>query len=689
MDIKKRLSKDGEKLLNIDIFSPTKRDIATLKEVLKLNIYSLDKNFEEEGLFSTTIFGPVGSSVRNETFGYIDLGIKLLHPLIYQHIMSLGVKYKDIIYGNKKAVWNEETNDFNIVEEGGQYGLMFFIKHMDKLNLVYGDSDQRNSKITMVKSYGREYDIRYMLVLPAGLRDYFEKDGKGSEDEVNDIYRAIIGMANNLKSMNPEDEEDLELLNPIIVKIQEKFLEVYEYFKTILSGKKGVILSMWAKTAVMGGTRNVITPSTKLIEDLDSIDKIGFNDTTVGLYQYISGISPIAKNRIKTIFMDRVINSANTEAYMFNKNFEKESITILPKDSRKWLTYDGMTKVISSLGQESTRYAPVTIGGYYPILVDDNNGTVKVYFPGDEVVKTKTLRPISYMELMYLAVYDVRKKYPCEVVRFPVTGVGSSYISNVYLKTTVTARTVKVIMDGIEKEVFNYPILSERPYNSCSVNYSRLGPLGADHDGDQISVNFIMLDEPLEEARKLFEDLKYYISPDGKLTYSCEVDPNKFLMLELTMDEPYDVSLSFKKYDREVIKNKNSIEKDLAKAFKGTGSELSKDSLKEWSKDKFYVIKHNGIYIGCFVFNYVRKGLTDEKYLKYNQYTEETSYTLVKELVCSIEDKRKEVLHYIKHYISPDDELMIIPKNKNIEKDLKENGFSKNKEVYVLRKNNE
>ena len=70
---------------NIDLLILDKNKTKQLKPITKLNIFETSsQNFDPDGLYSTEIFGPVGSELRNDSFAYIDLKIKILHPLVYQ-----------------------------------------------------------------------------------------------------------------------------------------------------------------------------------------------------------------------------------------------------------------------------------------------------------------------------------------------------------------------------------------------------------------------------------------------------------------------------------------------------------------------------------------------------------------------------------------------------------------------------
>ena len=92
----------------------------------------------------------------------------------------------------------------------------------------------------------------------------------------------------------------------------------------------------------------------------------------------------------------------------------------------------------------------------------------------------KYLRPITYAELVYIAIYDVKDKYPGFLTRYPVTGLGGIYPTNIYVKTTIIGRSVNFKMPGYEKVMSEYPILTEEFVSSLSPHISHISRLGAD-----------------------------------------------------------------------------------------------------------------------------------------------------------------------------------------------------------------
>ena len=90
---------------NIDLLIPTANDLKTLRPVTALDIMQVNtRNFHSEGLFSIETFGKVGDARRNQTFGYINLGISVFHPIVFKALGDLKALYKEILSGKAYAI---------------------------------------------------------------------------------------------------------------------------------------------------------------------------------------------------------------------------------------------------------------------------------------------------------------------------------------------------------------------------------------------------------------------------------------------------------------------------------------------------------------------------------------------------------------------------------------------------------
>jgi len=531
-----------EKLLpfNISLLVLNKKVISMLGEVKSLAIFEANsKNLDPDGLFSTDIFGPIGSEKRNTTPGYIDIKIKVMHPLIYKYVTALKSMYAGIMERKVYAVWDDKEKDFILSdEENGDTGYDFFLEHADDINFLDNKSDMRESRIEVIKKYGINNTLLdKWLVLPAGLRDYtVNENNQPSEDEINGVYRKLMNLT-RLFNNTDLSKNDMIVINPTKIKIQKVLVDIYEHFISLLDGKNKFIEGKWAKRAISFGTRNVITSLPISINNLDD-PAPGFNDTTVGIYQYAISISPITKNKLHNVFISRIMNDETTIARLIDpKTMKSKNIEIKPDTKNTWMSYDGLDSILHKMEQDIIKKQYVIIDGCYPALVYNNHKEVKLIFNTDEItddMKPSHIKPITYLEMLYLAIHDTSKNRYSTFTRYPVAALGGIYTTKVYIKTTVKASKLKFTDNMTTYVLPEYPILSEEVYNSMSPHNSRLGRLVGDFDGDMCSLNTFESDDSNTEVAKLMNSKEYYLAPDGSLTFSSKTDVIDLVLKHLT-----------------------------------------------------------------------------------------------------------------------------------------------------------
>lgn len=531
------------RLFNIDLLILNKDNSKYLKEVNKLNIFENNtNNFEESGLYSQSIFGPIGTKERMNNIAVIDLGIGILHPLIFQTLSSLKRLYGEIMSGSKYAVFKADERDFVLsTKDDGETGMAFFLKHLPELKLEANDSDQRLYRVGLVNKYIKPDALNYRwVVLPAGMRDYIvDENGVPSEDEVNDMYRRLMIYASTLKNITLSGA-NIKLVDNTRYKMQMLISNIFDHFKNILEGKSGFIQNKWAKRAITYGTRNVITASPVSISDLNDPDRITMNNTIVGLYQYCKAITPITLNKVHTRFINKIMDANTNNALLVNKTtLKSEMVEIDIKDRDEWLSQEGLVNILNKIGQEDIRPLPVTISDHYLLLLHDTGDNITVYFDTKNIpdgVNISELRPITYAELFYIAIFDITSKYPAFVTRYPVTGLGSIYPTFPYVKTTIVGRTIKLTMDGVgdDKVVKEYPIAGNEYVNSIGVHYTAIPRLGADFDGDTVGFNIVFSDESILEIKNKLNSKDFYLDTNGNLTQSIDNNVLKLVLAHMT-----------------------------------------------------------------------------------------------------------------------------------------------------------
>ena len=142
--------------LNIKILKINDGPFTDLKKIDSLRIFEKggSQNFEKRGLFSTEVFGRVGSEDRQTRMGVVDLKINLIHPIAYRAINELNKLYADIINGNVYVKFNEETKnfDYSTPDEGGR-GYEYFMKYFKSIDWGKNDSQHRNKKIEILEKF--------------------------------------------------------------------------------------------------------------------------------------------------------------------------------------------------------------------------------------------------------------------------------------------------------------------------------------------------------------------------------------------------------------------------------------------------------------------------------------------------------------------------------------------------------
>jgi len=479
---------------NLELLLPTDEDVRNITPVTVADInVAGSRNFHPDGLFSTEIFGKVGEEKRNRTFSYIDIKIPIFHPLIFKAIVDLKRLYGDIMKGSKYAVFDETLKDFVAsTPDDGFTGYEFFVSRFDDLVFEERPSPARTFNINLIKKYKDNLFITKLVVMPAGLRDYFIDDsGKPTEDEINSIYRRILAMSLIFRDIDIKG--NITYLDAGRYNIQVAVRELYLYIKTLIEGKGKLIQGKWATRAIFNSTRNVITSYIVDSNGPDDPKVPSTNQSIVGLYQYMRMTLPLTVKGVRENYLSDVFIGPNSPAKLIDKKTLKTAlVNIDSKTYDSWMSYEGIEKQAAKFGMVDFRHKPVEIEGYYLALIyKGTDGTIKVFYGIEDLpdnLDKKQVFPITYAELFYLSVMKGSSEIPCLITRYPITGYGSVYPSYVYLKTTVKG-DIKVLLDDNWNEsdikAYEFPITDGEFFDSLTVSIAHLNRLGGDYDGDK------------------------------------------------------------------------------------------------------------------------------------------------------------------------------------------------------------
>lgn len=532
--------------LNVYILNLTKEKVAGMRPITSLATFDgMSQNFHPDGLFSTLIFGRVGDDKRSRRYSYIDVKVPILHPVIYTALVKLKRLYGGIISGNEYAVWDAENKDFVRSDPlDGQTGFNFFMSRWQEIKLLRTKSDKRDQAILMIEKYKSIAATTRVLVPPAALRELdIGADGRVREDEINPLYRQLLGVANTISEAAIKSNP--EIIDRARYKLQTTFNDIYALFERMIYGKNKLILGKWASRRIMNGTANVITSMDSSLPYLGAPGAVGFNSTVFGLYQTMKGLLPITLYRLRNGFLNKVFMDVNAPARLINKRTLKmENVQLRAAYFDRWATNEGLEKVITSFKEEAIRDRPLEIEGrYIGLIYKGPDNTFRIFQDIGELPANRSkehVSPITFCELMYLSGYRIWNDYPVFVTRYPITGVGSIYPSMAYVKTTTDAEVRRELGENWEPMGEEY-VAREFPVpgayvNGMSPHPSKLKRMDADFDGDRCSGNFNYSDEAIAENVAFLKLRRAYVGTDGRFISSTGTSTVNLTLHNLTGD---------------------------------------------------------------------------------------------------------------------------------------------------------
>lgn len=531
--------------LKLDLLVLTPDKVRGLKPIKVLDIFEgFTKNFHQDGLFSTSIFGRVGDERRNRTFSYIDLNIEIYHPLIFKIICDLKELYGEVIAGRAYAVFDEIEKDLVRSDAvNGFTGMSYFMSIFDKIELKKNNSIKREFSINVLNKHKDKRIISKIPVMPAGFRDYtVDENDQPSQDEINGLYRSVLSLSNIVSSVN-ESQND-KYIDNIRYQIQNGVMAVFEYIKAMLEGKGKIVQGKWAQRKIFDSTRNVLTSFTPTATEIDGPGFVRSDQTQIGLQQYLRNIMPMTVYYLKTGFLSEVFPGSTSPAVLVNKKtLKKENVNIPSKIFDQWMTYDGIEAQVARYGKEALRHDYLEYKDYwFGLIFKGRDGTYKLFQDIDELPeKYKDQKdrvfPITFTEMLFLSVYKKADETPLFVTRYPVIGYGGIYPSFVYLKSTINSEVREELDFDWERsgQVCNeFPIYKENFFSSMAVSPKQLKRMGGDHDGDMTSGISTLTEESKKEIAQRLSKANHFIGVDGKMVFSSAIDPISLVFKHMT-----------------------------------------------------------------------------------------------------------------------------------------------------------
>ena len=505
------------------------------------------EQFHPEGLFSPEIFGRLGSEERSTRVSWIDLKAKVIHPLVYLKLEKLKNMYVGIMSGTVYATWNDKLKDFERSDAlNGQTGYAFFCKHLPDVKFTKTSSDQRDLNIKLVDIADGDLFRDTCIVIAAASRELLiTEDGRPQVDEINEYYRKLIAVSRTIAS-----DPDSSVHDTARWSMQRTMVELYQHIFNLIFGKDRHASGKWASRAIFNSTRNVITSMNTTSRFLKGAATPMVTDTMVGVYQQSKAMLPHTVHAFLMGPLSRVIDRDAGTALVFNHNGLKPIMVNMSRQAKDlWTTSDGINKILTRFGDPSSRHYKSTIDGHYVGLLWQDDKHFKLIL-ADEVEQgsvpeeyLKQARPITRMELVYILIYKKAAYSYGTVTRYPVTGLGSTYPSRCFLRSTNIAKELKPLDENFnpiedpDALAVQFPIMNGEDtsyYDGMSPHPSALGDLGADFDGDTTTWTCWYTANSEKELREFLYTRRGLIDPRGGLRIKPETDSIKWVLKGLT-----------------------------------------------------------------------------------------------------------------------------------------------------------
>lgn len=478
------------------------RRVAGLGQVTSLDIFDGSETvFHEDGLYSTKIFGRVGSYEREARMGYIDLKVSILHPKLARDLYRLKGLYREIIASRSNAMWVAAEKDFvNVkpqhLEEalkvpGNEYGTgySFFMKHFKDIVFKETASTERQDRIDFINKYRHRPTIHRIAVIPAAYRDLqIDESGKVSKDEINDLYYGCISISNVI---NARQDLNDPIFDVIRNSLTNRVIQIYDLLEGMIQGKRGIMLNKWGSRKTDHGTRQVLSVSDHTRDNLKYGRGPDFNSVTVGLWQTIKGLTPFTIYAMRNTILEPIWGTTDNRVPLIDPETLETVITeVHPSTKEMWTSSEGLLKIINGFKHKESRHKPVTVEGKYLLLIYSDKESFKFVYDINDVpehIDRGKIKPMTYAEMFYLIAYKKWYEFYGLVTRYPVTGIDSIYPAKIYLKTTAVGSPKYELQDDWTLVKDKEYLALEYPRKDVSLFHDTMSPatprltgLGAD-----------------------------------------------------------------------------------------------------------------------------------------------------------------------------------------------------------------
>ena len=500
-----------------------------LKQITNPIFFSSNNTPTPDGLLSNEIFG-ISKDDRSNTFAYIHLGDEwFINPIFYKILRTLDSKIVDCVFGTKNFII-DKNGQLQVDEENGDTGLEFLHKNFNKLKFYDSDSLQRRANIKFVNKYRDRVFINNYIVIPAFYRDVSTTERYVGVGDVNKLYNSLLIYTNSIKEY---DRYGISIYNSIKGKIQDKLVEIYDYFtKENISGKFGILHRAALSKTSDYSSRLVITAPNLKVENMDDL-MADVDHSAIPLASVLANFYPCVLVYIRNFFMNNYINSVTTtidvkgkpEVFRYKDWRIAFSDDVLKEELDRFIHGIADRFRVIKLPLEKNKFGiesgTMKFKGrlYSKKDIDEYKDNEESDIP-DTVHFSLLDRKMTWCDLFYMAAVEVSRDKMALITRYPIDSCYNQFTTKINVSST--HETEPIVIDEVLYK--HYPKIrkedldtntTDKFIDSLNISNVYLGSIGGDYDGDQVTVKSVYSVEANDELRKNLNSVRHFISLGG------------------------------------------------------------------------------------------------------------------------------------------------------------------------------
>lgn len=463
----------------------------------------------EDGLLSNKIFG-LTKDERSGIFAYIDLKGIFIDPSCYKQLCKIDKNIKACVHQTDKFIINDHGE--LVSDEKGKNGIKFLKDNFAKIKFKKTNSIQRDLRIKYIEKNKSKMFITKYLVIPAYYRDVdTSSKGKSNVGAINKLYAKLIS---NAQALTSTQDLGFDMTGAITGTIQETLVTIYNWFVgnnddsiqepgTGISGKFG-ILRMANMSKTTDYSSRLVISSANLKVETTSNTMVNLDKSALPLSAAIANYKPYICFHVKRFFENELQNGAKYPCM----TSDGKVLYLTPKDPQIEFSDEVIeTQMKRFLHGYSNRLIPVELhveenDKVYRMTYKGRSNKDNIIAPSDEFFN----RNLTWCDIFYMAAVEATRDKMIAITRFPIESQYSQVPSGIVVNSTI--ETIPVYVDNTYYPY--YPKISQSDIGKDTSNMFvdvfimsnlLLAGLGADFDGDTITVKSVYTNEANDELR--------------------------------------------------------------------------------------------------------------------------------------------------------------------------------------------